>query len=347
MKRCMPRKTPHGLVWLLIALLIGPSSAGAADQALIDAAKKEGQVTWYTTFIVNQLARPMVDAFQKKYGVKVNYVRANSSEIVLRVENEAKAGRLQADMFDGTSGVLPIKQAGLLDKWLPDEAASLPAKYVDPDGYWVAASLYIEAIGFNTDLVKNGAEPQSLQDLLDPKWKGKLAMGDSSSSPGIGGFIGLVLTSMGQEKGMDYLRRFALQKPLILPVSSRQILDEVIAGEYPVAVQILNHHVAFSAARGAPIAWRPMHPSLESLLALGLLKGPHRNAAKLLIDFIMSKEGQTILRDADYIPVAPDVKPKDPSLRPDVGKFATIYMSPETIDRNTPTWMKIYMSTLR
>src|SRR6185437_6430459 len=103
-------------------------------------------------------------------------------------------------------------------------------------------------------------------------------------------------------------------------------------GEYPVGVQMLNHHVAYSVARGANIGWQPMDPSLESLLAVGLLKGPHRNAAKLLIDFIMSDEGQSILRNADYIPVAPNVKPKDPSLRPDVGKFKTLFLPPETVD---------------
>ena len=332
---------------LLIAASAGSAPARAADQALIDAAKKEGQVTWYTTFIVDQVTRPMVAAFQKKYGITVNYVRANSDDIVLRVTNEAKAGAVQADMFDGTSGIAPLKKAGVLDRYVPDSAKNLPKEYIDPAGYWVAASLYIECFGYNTDLVPKDGQPKSLDDLLDPKWKGKLAISSSSSSPGVGGFIGLVLTSMGQEKGMDYLRRLAQQNVAVLPGSAREILDQVIAGEYPVGVQMLNHHVAYSVARGAHIGWQPMNPSLESLLAVGLLKGPHPNAAKLLIDFVMSDEGQSILRDADYIPVAPNVKPKDPSLRPDVGKFKTLPLSPETMDENTPAWMKVYISTLR
>jgi iron(III) transport system substrate-binding protein len=334
-------------LWLVAILLVGAIPARAADQALIDAAKKEGHVTWYTTFIVDQVTRPVVDAFQKKYGINVDYVRANSDDIVLRLDNEAKAGHVQADLFDGTSGVEPLKKIGLLDKYLPDSAKDLPKQYIDPAGYWVAASLYIEAFGFNKDLVPAGSQPKSLEDLLDPKWKGKLAISNSSSSPGIGGFIGLVLTSMGEEKGMDYLRRLAKQNMAILPASARQILDQVIAGEYPVGVEILNHHVAYSAARGAPIGWQPMNPSLASLLVLGLLKGPHPNAGKLLIDFVMSDEGQNLLRNADYIPVAPNVKPKDPNLRPDVGKFQTVFMPPETVDENTPNWMKIYINTLR
>ncbi len=121
----------------------------------------------------------------------------------------------------------------------------------------------------------------------------------------------------------------------------------MIAAEYPIGLEILNHHVAYSAARGAPIAWQTMNPSLRSLLVLGLLKGPHRNAGKLLIDFVISDEGQAVLRDADYIPVSPTVTPKDPTLRPDIGKFETTFIAPEVVDANTPTWMKIYLDTLR
>ncbi len=199
---------------IVAVLLMGAVPAHAADQALIDAAKKEGELTWYTTFIVDQVTRPIVDAFQKKYGIKVNYVRANSDDIVLRVVNEGKAGAVQADVFDGTSGIAPLKQAGLLDQGIPDSAKDLPKRYVDPAGFWVAASRYIETLGYNTDLVAKGSQPKSFDDLLDPKWKGKMALSNSSSSPGVGGFIGLVLTSMepGQAWG---LRRLAKQNVAI------------------------------------------------------------------------------------------------------------------------------------
>ena len=86
---------------LACSLLLSAAPARAADQALIDAAKKEGSVTWYTTEIIDQLVRPIADAFEKKYGVKVNYVRANTADISLRVLNEARAGQIGADLIDG------------------------------------------------------------------------------------------------------------------------------------------------------------------------------------------------------------------------------------------------------
>jgi iron(III) transport system substrate-binding protein len=331
----------------LSAAALCAAPAAAADDALIAAAKREGEVMWYTTLIADQMARPAAAAFEKKYGIKVNYIRANSSDIILRVNTEAKAGKVQADVFDGTSGALALKQAGLLQKWLPDSAKRIPAKYVDPEGYWIATSLYVETFGFNTDLVPKGTEPRTFQALLDPKWKGKLAISASPSAPGVGGFIGLVTTSMGKDKGIAYLKQLAQQKVSVINVSARQVLDQVIAGEYPVGLQMLNHHAAYSAARGAPVDWAPPNPAMAAMLVLGVFKGPHPNAGKLLVDFMMSEEGQNLFRKADYIPVLPSVKAQTPSLRPDDGHFPVIYFAPEELDRNTPAWMKIYQDTLR
>jgi ABC-type Fe3+ transport system substrate-binding protein len=322
-------------------------NAGAADQALIDAAKKEGTVTWYTTLIVNQMTRPAVDAFQKKYGITVNYFRADTNAMILRLQNEAQAGKTQADVIDTTSGTPVLKRMGLLEQWLPESAKSLPADYVDPEGYWVAASLYILTLGYNTDLVRKGAEPKSLTDLLDLKWKGKIAVSGNASSPGVGGFVGLVLATMGEPGGIDYLKALARQQPAVIQASTRQVLDMVIAGEYSVGLQILNHHVAFSANRGAPVGWVKLDPAMAAFLALGVVKGPHRNAGKLLVDFLMSDEGQALFRGADYIPVAPNVPPQDPALRPDGKTFRALYFTPEKLDENMKRWMTIYADTLQ
>ena len=331
----------------VLGFLCVASTARAADQALIDAAKKEGTVTWYTTLIVNQMTRPVVDAFEKKYGIKVEYIRADSQDIVLRVQNEAKAGKIQADLFDGTGGAPLFKRESMLEKWLPDAAKSLPANYSDPEGYWIGVSLYIHTLAYNTDLVRRGEEPKSLEDLLAPKWKGQMAISASTASPGVGGFVGHVVTKLGEEKGVEYLRKLALQKPAVISVSARQVMDQVIAGEYKVGIQMLNHHAAFSSTRGAPVEWTPTEDAMAALLVLGLFKGPHPNAGKLLIDFLMSDEGQAIFREADYIPVSPKVQPRQPALRPDGVTFKSRVFTPEEFDANTTKWMKIFQDTLR
>jgi len=335
----------------LAALALGLAAvpAAAADQALIDAAKKEGSVTWYTTQIINQFVLPAAQAFQKKYGITVNYIRADASEVALRVLNEAHAGKVQADVVDGTLTTPALKKEGLIMKWVPDSAGRLPKQYVDPDDYWVATNLYVLTPGFNTDLVPKGTEPKTYQDLLDPKWKGKMVWSSSSgSSSGAPGFVGTVLADMGEQKGMDYLHALAKQNIAGLGVSARQVLDQVIAGEYSIALQIFNNHPVISAATGAPVAWIPMNPAMGVLSVISVTAGaPHPSAGKLLVDFLASPDGQNIFRNSDYIPVDPDVPPKVPSLRPDGVNFRAIYFAPEVIEDSISNWAKIASDIFR
>ncbi|MDO9442223.1 MAG: extracellular solute-binding protein [Beijerinckiaceae bacterium] len=344
--RVFARAWLASLCLLAVAALSHP--ARAADAALIAAAKKEGQLTWYTTQIINQFARPAAEAFEKKYGIKVNYVRANSNEVALRVLNEGRARNMQADVFDGTTATASLKKEGLVAKWLPDNVSRLPKEYVDQEGYWVATNLYVLTPGYNTELVKKGSEPRTFQDLLDPKYKGKLVWNSTSSSSAAPGFVAVVLASMGEEKGTAYLRELAKQNVAGLAVAARQVLDQVIAGEYAIALNIFNNHAVISAAKGAPVDWMPMQPALGVLSVISVTKdAPHPNAGRLFLEFLISEEGQKIYRAADYLPVDPNVPPKDLSLRPDGEKFKVVFKTPEEIDREMPRWTQLYQSIFR
>jgi ABC-type Fe3+ transport system substrate-binding protein len=317
--------------------------ASAADRSLVESAKKEGTVTWYTTQIVDQLARPAAEAFQKKYGIKVDFTRADSSQVALRLSTEAQAGHVMADVFDSTTITLAMKKQNMILQWLPDAAARLPKQFSDSDGYWTAASANVLTVGYNTSLVPDGTQPKRFADLLDEKWKGRLVWGTSSSPSAAAGFIGTVLTAMGEKDGMEYLQKLAKQNVVGLQQSARQVLDQVIAGEYWVAVQIFNNHAVISAAKGAPSAWVPLEASMAHLLVFSVTReAPHPNAGKLFEDFMTSREGQAIFRDADYLTVDPDVLPHDPSLRLDESNFHAIYFTPEQLELSMPKWMAIY-----
>ncbi|MDB5642058.1 MAG: putative binding protein component of iron transporter precursor [Hyphomicrobiales bacterium] len=343
---CLPRR--HWLAAATILAALNGAPAFAADQAMIDAAKKEGQVVWYTTQIIDQFARPAAAAFEKRYGIKVSYVRANSNEVALRVMNEAKAGKMQADVFDGTGATAALKKEGVVAKWIPENAKRFPKEYVDAEGYWVATNLYVLTPGYNTELIKKGTEPKTFQDLLDPKYKGKIAWNSTSSTSAGPGFVGIVIETMGEEKGKAYLRELAKQQPSGLAVAARQVLDQVIAGEYAIALNIFNNHAVISAAKGAPVDWIPMDPALGVLSVISVTKdAPHPNAGRLFLEFLMSEDGQKIYRDAEYLPVDPNVPPKDLALRPDGVKFRAIYKTPEEVDREMPRWTEIFKSIFR
>jgi ABC-type Fe3+ transport system substrate-binding protein len=333
---------------LAAVLSLACSCAQAADAALIEAAKKEGEVVWYTTQIITQLVRPVSTAFERKYGIKVRATRANSTELAVKIINESRAGKPQSDVFDGTSTVVPLKKEGYVLQWLPQPAKAYPAQLKDPAGYWVANNLFFLAPGFNTALVPQGTEPRTYQELLDPKWRGKMAWSTTPSSSGGPGFIGTVLAEMGSEKGMAYLRELSKQRIANIGGAAREVLDQVIAGEYLVALQIFNHHTVISAKKGAPVDWIKMEPVTGTLSVISVHKdAPHPNAAKLLVDFIISPEGQQVFRAAEYLPADPAVPPLTPSLTPAQGHFRVRFFTPEQTEDHIDAWKKVYDDLFR
>jgi ABC-type Fe3+ transport system substrate-binding protein len=328
----------------LAALALTP--ALAADQAMIDAAKKEGEVNWYTTQIVNQFVRPAIGAFEKKYGIKVNYFRGNATDIALKVSSEAKAGRIMADVVDGTATSVMLRRDDQVMKWIPEN--KFDKQFVDPEGYWIASNFYVLTPGYNTEMVKKADVPKTYADLLDPKWKGKMIWNATSSASAGAGFVGTVLLSMGDEKGMDYLRALAKQNVVSVASSGRQVLDQVIAGEYPLGLQIFNNHAVISARQGAPSGWAPLETSMAVIATISVTKASaHPNAAKLFMEFVTSEEGQKLLADAGELPVHPNVKPLDPTLRPEEGKFKALFISPEQLEQSMPRWAKTYQDLFR
>jgi ABC-type Fe3+ transport system substrate-binding protein len=328
---------------VLCALSIMASApARAADAGLIEAAKKEGKVVWYTTLIVNQAIRPLKEAFEKAYpGIELQYTRADESPTAAKILAEAQAGRVQADMFDGISNMVPLKRAGLVAQHVPPSAGKIPADLKDKDGYWISILLYVFSPGINTTLVSKEQAPKTYRDLLDPRWRGKIAWNPSSIAGAIG-FVGATLMSMGEPRGMDYLKALSAQRLVNIEASSRAILDQVIAGEYPMGLMMFNHHTVISAQKGAPTEWIKMEPVPVALDAVGILKdAPHPNAARLLVDFLTSEDGQRVLQKADYLPAMPSVPAMKSGLRPEDGGFKATFLKPDEIHDRIPGWIKI------
>lgn len=342
-------RTAAALAGVVLLALPPRGAVLAADAALIAAAKKEGEVVWYTTQIVNQFAAPLAAEFEKKYGVRVKYARKNSNATILAVLNEAKAGRVQADVVDGTQTLPALQKEGLVLKWTPDSAARLPDTYRDKAGYWVATNLYVMTPTFNTNLVPKGSEPKTWDDLLDPKWKGKMAWAGRPSTSGGPGFVATVVAELGEEKGLAYLKKLAGQNIAPISGAAREVMDQVVAGEYAICLNCFNHHAVISAEKGAPAHWTPMQPAvMVNLSAVGILKdGKNQNAAKLLVDFLVSREGQKFFADANYLPVDKTVDTPLQKLIPEGGGFKGIFFTPEQTAELMPQWMKTFKEIFR
>jgi ABC-type Fe3+ transport system substrate-binding protein len=328
-------------VLFVAAVLLACPPARAADSALYDAAKKEGEVVWYTSLIVNQAVRPLVEAFTKKYpGVEVKYARGDSGPNAIKVINEARAGRVEGDVFDGIATTPPLLKAGLVEKFTPSAADKYPLALRDADGRWNALVLYFLTPGINTQLVGKD-DIKTAQDLLNPKWLGKIAWSTEPSS-GAPVYVGAVLQTMGEDKGMAFLRALAKQDMVNVDATNRAILDQVILGQYAIALSIFNHHAVLSAKKGAPVAWLKVEPIPSPFHCIGLVKNaPHPNAGKLLIDFLLSEEGQRTFADVEYLPAMPQVAAKSPEVKPEGGGFSANFISPAAMSENIERWIKI------
>jgi iron(III) transport system substrate-binding protein len=334
--------TKRPAAWLsFVAALLFCGRAQAADDMLYQAAKKEGTVVWYTSLIINQAVRPLVAAFNKKYpGIEVQYSRGDSGPNAIKVLDEARAGKVQGDVFDGIATTPPLLKAGLVEKFVPTDVDKYPAASRDPEGRWNALVVYFLTPGINTDLVGKN-EIKTAQDLLNPKWKGKIAWGTEPSS-GAPAYVGAVLMSMGRDKGMAFLRALAKQDVVNVDATNRAVLDQVILGQYAIALSIFNHHADISAKKGAPVAWLKVEPIPAPFHSIGLVKNaPHPNAAKLLIDFLLSEEGQRAFANVGYLPAMPSVPAKTPELKPEAGGFIATFISPATMTANIDQWVKV------
>jgi ABC-type Fe3+ transport system substrate-binding protein len=338
----MTRNLALGLALLLAA--VGSAHSAAIDPTLIEAAKKEGGVVWYSGMIVNQIVRPMVEAFEKKYpGIKVQYSRASGSDNALKIINEARARRPLADMVDGSTAFNALVDTGLVAAFKPAESERYGKDLKDPAGLWSSPNVYYYTAAYNTNLVPAAEAPQNYDDLLDPKWKNKIAWTYDLTVGGPPGFIYNILKIKGEEKGTAWLREFAKQQPAVIPAAQRVVLDKAISGEYALALMTLSYHSTISAAQGAPIQWLKMPPMVMSVNTISVLKGaPHPNAARLLIEFLLSREGQEIMAANDYMPSDTEVRIKDPNLTPLHGKFAVTAVSPEEQKAGLAKWTSIY-----
>jgi ABC-type Fe3+ transport system substrate-binding protein len=330
----------RSIAGLFAALAI--SSARADDAALLAQARKEGRVVWYTTLIANQVVEPLKAAFQAKYpGVVLDYARGDEQPNAVKILNESRAGRTQADVYDGLTIMESLKRAGLTAPFSAPNDSAYPGEMRAADSTWHALLLFVFAEGYNADTIGSAGPPKTYQDLLDPKWKGKMAW-NVASIAGAYGFVGATLTSMGQTAGMDYLRALSKQNVIGVAASSRAILDQVIAGEYLIDLMTFDNHAVISAAKGAPSRWRPLEPAPVAFDSVGLLKGaPHPAAAQLLLDFLLSEDGQRVLSKADYLPALPSVPARAPNLRPDEGGFRAVWLRPEEVDPHLKEWSAI------
>jgi len=298
--------------FLLSAVLVFfVSSAAAPAATLEESAKAENEVVLYSSLNNEQIVT-LVEGFQKKYPfIKPSFYRATSERVLQRALTEAKAARYAVDVFTAAGFQLELlKETGLTQKFVPAEAAAYDEGFKDPEGHWVNVHSLLNTMAYNTQLVRPGEAPKKYEDLLAPKWKGKLGVNLQDPE----WYVNLQ-RRMGKNKAINFLKALAAQQPALRDGHNitAQLLD---AGEFQVVSNTYAHIVARTKAQGGPVQYVFDEPVITYIHPVALAKfAPHPSAGKLLMSFILSSEGQKMLRDQGRIPGHREIDPKVFSLR--------------------------------
>ena len=265
--------------------------------ALIEAARKEGKVTYYSALELN-VAERLGKAFEAKYpGIAVRVERSGAERIFQRIAQEQASGINAVDVANSTDPAhyLDWKGKDWLAPYVPDDVARhFPADQVDPDGMYATSCGWIEVIGYNTNLVKPEEAPKSYADLLDPKWQGKIV----KAHPGYSGAIMTATFVLARELGWSYFERLAQQKVLQVQ-SAADPPKKLLLGERAVMADGNDYNLIQLKEAGQPV--EVIYPTEGTPVVTGpsgvFKSAPNPNAARLFLNWISSLEGQQLLVD--------------------------------------------------
>ena len=267
------------------------------DKRILEGAGKEGQVVVYTSLNLKDSV-PITEAFERKYGVKVPLWRASSEKVLQRAVTEARAGRFTPDILETNGPEMEVLyREQLLEEFFSPHFKELPPAAFPRHRHYVADRFNFFTIAYNTNLVKADEVPNSYEDLLHPRFAGKVGIEASDVD-----WFGAMVKTMGEKKGLAFFRKLAEAKPQIR--TGHTLMAELVAsGEIPLAAAIYNHNAERLVVKGAPIRWKALNPTFGRPNAVGVAKrAPHPYAALLFSDFMLSLEGQTLIKERNRVP---------------------------------------------
>ena len=318
----------QSLIALVLTLMAAP---GFAEDARVEAARKEGKVVWYTSLALSS-SEKVAKLFEAAYpGIKVEVHRTGSERILQRVMQELQANIKIADVVhtsDAGHYVL-LKEKKLLMKYAPAGVERFPAAFKDKDGYHYGLRATVNVIAYNSKIVPAADAPRTWKDLLDPKWKGKLV----TAHPGYSGVIATHVLALVHLHGWDYFKQLAQNKPMLVQ-SAVDPSGVVASGERPIAANGGDYSFYQVRKKGNPVEIVfPAEgvPLVVSPTAIASF-APHPNAAKLFTDFIFSRDVQQVLADSEGLYTGhPDVK--YPADRPKLSDLNLLRVDPEELEK--------------
>jgi iron(III) transport system substrate-binding protein len=287
-----------------LALVLGWSAeAQSQPKEVVEGAKKEGQLVFYSGIPIPD-AQSILSALERKYPfIKTTFYRATGPALVSRIQTEQRAGSHIWDVMNST-GFEPyaLLEQGYFAKHDSPERKFFPDGHKDNEGYWATMYTSPMIVSYNTRLVSPGDLPKEYLDLLQPKWKGRLGL-DSSDFE----WYANLRKIWGTEKAQKFLE--GLRRQEVRLVQGRALLTELLTGgEIAILVNNFLQNAVEAKRKGSPVEMLALDPVVSAAGLVGINKlAPHANAAKLFVDFVLSKEGQELIVKTDRSSVRTDV----------------------------------------
>jgi iron(III) transport system substrate-binding protein len=310
-----------------VGLYAGPDR----QQKLVAGAKKEGELAIYTSAQSDDMGA-LVGAFEKKYGVKVSIWRASSEKVLQRAVQEARASRHTMDIAE-TNGpeMESMHREKILQAVKSPYLAELIPQAIRPHGEWVGTRLNVFAQAYNTKAVRKADLPKRWEDLLDPKWKGRLGIEQEDSD-----WLAGVMGEIGEAKGTKLFKEIVAKNGISVRKGHTLLTNLVVSGEIPLALTVYNYKAEQLKGKGAPIDWFSIGTAIARPNGVGVARrAPHPHAAVLFYDFEISEEGQRILAQRDFVPTSKKI---DTPLNKLPMKFVDARVTLDEYDK----WVKLY-----
>jgi iron(III) transport system substrate-binding protein len=289
---------------LALALCFLAGGDARAQASAAEAAGKEGEIVWYTA-MNTQEGEALRRLFQKKYPfLTLTILRQPGEKLRTRILSEARARKASWDVVSfNLLDMDALAEEGLLASYVsPETRSGYPKGAVDPGGRWTALYVRLYVLGYNTRLVPAGEIPGDWAALLEPRWKGRIALDESDVE-----WYASMLEYSGREKGRDFMHALARQQPTFRR-GHTLLFSLLVAGDFPLAL-VYASEIEQAKKSGAPVEWvRSTDPIVASpsLIAVSA-RAPHPHAARLFVDFMLSQEGQSAVRERGRMPARADV----------------------------------------
>jgi iron(III) transport system substrate-binding protein len=302
MKKLSRRTVLQGSSALAFTVFASPArpqapAAETVTPALIEAAKKEGKIVWYTSVDL-PVAERVGKAFEAKYpGIACRVERTGAERVFQRIGQETSSRIHAVDVVQSSDAAHFIvwKRDGLLTPYVPEDVARhYPVEHKDPDGMFATFRAWLCVIGYNTQQVKKEEAPKSYADLLDPKWTGKIV----KAHPGYSGTIMTATFQLARDLGWDYLEKLSKQRVMQVQ-SSADPPKKLALGERAVMADGNEYNMFQQKEKGDPV--EIVYPTEGTPLIIGpngvMKNAPNPNAARLFQSFCFTPEAQQLIID--------------------------------------------------